>query len=507
MHPYHWAKVSPERLAVIMANSGQCITYREIDAASNKVAHLLRDLGLKRGDGIALLMQNNIHFLEICWGAQRSGLYFTPISWRSKHDELVYILRNSGARTLFAGEQYAALACKAAQEAGVEQVFVLSDDPCEGLSYHRAIANLPDDPIADESPGRDMLYSSGTTGRPKGVKIALADSDLTTIQPAMAWLTSRYGFDEKTVNLTPAPLYHAGPLRYSMCIGHTGGTNIIMEKFDAEQALQLIEKFRVTHTEMVPTMFVRLMKLPETVRAKYDLSSLKVMVHGTGPCAPDIKRAMIEWLGPILEEQYGGTEGNGLCAIDSHEWLDRPGSVGRAVIGKIHIIGNDGSELPVGREGLVYFEGGPRFEYHDEPVKTSEAYTSHGWSTLGDIGYVDADGYLYLTDRQSDMIISGGMNIYPREVENVLINHDKVMDVAVFGVPHPEFVEAVKAVVQLVDDVRASTDLEKELLEYCRERISTIKCPRSIDFADDLPRHETGKIYKRLLKARYTANT
>ncbi|MFA5631303.1 MAG: acyl-CoA synthetase [Porticoccaceae bacterium] len=505
MHPYHWAKVSPQRTAIIMAGSGQRISYGELDAASNKVAHLLRGLGLERGDGIALFMQNNIHFLEICWGAQRSGLYFTPISWRSKLDELVYILRNSGARALFADEQYATLASDAAREAGIKSVFVLGDAAVEGQSYRDALVAQPASAIADESPGRDMLYSSGTTGRPKGVKIALPDSDLTTIQPAMAWLTSRYGFDENTVNLTPAPLYHAGPLRYSMCLGHTGGTNIIMEKFDAEHALQLIEKYRVTHTEMVPTMFVRLTKLPQSVRDKYDLSSLKMMVHGTGPCAREIKQAMIDWLGPILEEQYGGTEGNGLCAIDSHEWLERPGSVGRAVIGAVRIVDENGNELPAGREGLVYFEGGPRFEYHDEPAKTSQAYSAQGWSTLGDIGYLDEDGYLYLTDRQSDMIISGGMNIYPREVENVLINHDKVMDVAVFGVPHPEFGEAVKAVVQLSPGTEISGELEKELLEYCRERISSIKCPRSIDFADELPRHETGKIYKRLLKARYAA--
>lgn len=504
MHPYHWASVTPDKPAIIMACSGETLTYRELNDASNRVAHLLRRCGLTRGDVIALLMQNNLHFMEICWGAQRSGVYFTPVSWRSKLDELVYILRNSGARILFASEQYAALAREAAKASGLEHLFILDKSRGDPDSYHKAVAMQPGSPIADESPGREMLYSSGTTGKPKGVKNALPESDLTTIQPAMAWLTKRYGFDENTINLTPAPLYHAGPLRYSLCIGHTGGTNIIMEKFDAELALKLIEQHRVTHAEMVPTMFVRLTKLPAAVRTNYDLSSLKIMVHGTGPCAREVKKAMIDWLGPILEEQYGGTEGNGLCAIDSLEWLERPGSVGRAVIGKIHIITAEGNELPSGQEGLVYFEGGPRFEYHGDPEKTSGAYSPEGWSTLGDIGYVDGEGYLFLTDRQSDMIISGGMNIYPREVENVLINHPAVMDVAVFGIPHAEFGEQVKAVVQPVDMAMASPEFERELLEYCRERISSIKCPRSIDFSDSLPRHETGKIYKRLLKDQYS---
>jgi acyl-CoA synthetase (AMP-forming)/AMP-acid ligase II len=486
-----------------MASSGETVSYGELDAASNRVAHLLRARGLRTGDGIVIVMENHPRFLEICWAAQRSGLYFTPASWRLKVDELAYILQNSGASALFVTPRFAEVAREAADRAGLPHRFIVDGTAPGFESYVSAVAGMPASPIPDQALGRDMLYSSGTTGLPKGVKNALSDSAITAIPPVMAFLTKLYGFDEATVNLTPAPLYHAGPLRYSMCIGHTGGTNIIMERFDPEQALALIEEHRITHAEMVPTMFVRWLKLPEQVRRSFDLSSLQKVIHGTGPCAPDIKRAMIDWLGPILHEQYGGTEGNGLCVIDSHEWLSHPGSVGKAVVGRVHVLDSNEQALPAGQEGLIYFEGGPRFEYHGDPEKTKAAYSSQGWSTLGDIGYVDEDGYVYLTDRQSHMIISGGVNIYPQEVENVLIAHPAVLDAAVFGIPHAEFGEAVMAVVHPVDMTLAGSELAAELMEYCRSRISSIKCPRAIDFSDRLPRHETGKIYKRLLKQQY----
>ena len=502
-HPQHWAELMPERPAIMMASSGATLTYGELNARSNRVAHLLRDAGLKRGDGIVILMENHLNFLEICWGAQRSGLYFTPVSWRLKADEIAYILNNSNAKALFTTPRYAALALDAAKQVGLNNLFLVGGEDKHFRSYEMALHAQPSTRINDESLGRDMLYSSGTTGRPKGVKNVLPDGDVGTIPPVMGYLTKIYGFDTHTVNLTPAPLYHAGPLRYSMCVGHTGGFNIIMENFDAEAALALIERHRITHAELVPTMFVRLMKLAPDVRNKFDLSSLQLVAHGTGPCAPEVKKQIIEWLGPILEEQYGGTEGNGLCAINSTEWLAHPASVGKAVVGTLHIVGADGKDMPVGENGLVYFEGGPRFDYHGDAKKTAAAYSPEGWSTLGDIGYVDHEGYLYLTDRESHMIISGGVNIYPQEVENVLINHPAVQDVAVFGVPDADFGEVVMAVVHPTDMTQAGPQLAQELIDYCRAQIAHFKCPRAVDFSDSLPRHETGKIYKRLLKDQY----
>lgn len=502
-HPSHWARVAPDRVAIRMAGSGEEVTYAELDARSNRVAHLLRRHGLTTGAGIAILMENHVRFLEICWGAQRSGLFFTPVSTRLKPDELAYVLENSGAKALFTTPKLAGLAREAAAVPGAPVVFIVGGEAEGFIPYEPAVAELPDTPIADQSPGRDMLYSSGTTGRPKGVKIDLGGGDLGTIPPAMGALTRLYGFGEDTVNLTTAPLYHAGPLRYSICLGHTGGTNIIMESFSPQGMLELIQRWRVTHVEVVPTMFVRLLKLSEAERGAYDISSLRRMIHGSGPCAPQIKREMIEWLGPMLEEQYGGTEGNGLTIINSEEWLARPGSVGKSVLGIIRIVGEDGREVPVGETGLVYFENGAPFAYHGDPEKTAKAYSPEGWSTLGDIGHLDAEGYLYLTDRQSHMIISGGVNIYPQEIENVLIVHPQVLDVAVIGVPDPEFGEAVKAVVHPRDPVGAGPELAAELIAYCRSQISTIKTPRSVDFVTDLPRHDTGKIYKRLLRDRY----
>jgi acyl-CoA synthetase (AMP-forming)/AMP-acid ligase II len=483
-----------------MAPSGESVTYLDLDRRANRLAQLLRARGLRTGDVIAVLMENHPRFFEIFWAAQRSGLYFTPISWRLKADEVAFILENSAAAALFATPRCADLAIASAERARVAMRFSVGGGVAGFESYEDAAASMPGSPVADESLGRDLLYSSGTTGRPKGIKNALPDGEVSTIPPVMAFMSRLYGFDEKTVFLTPTPTYHASGSRYGMICGHAGGTNIIMGQLDAEHALALIEEFRVTHVGAVPTLFVRLLKLPQETRRRYDLSSLKMVLHGTGPCGRDVKQAMIDWLGPILYENYGGTEGNGLCAIDSHEWIGHPGSVGKAVVGRIRILGPSGERLPAGEEGVVYFEGGPRFEYHGDPHKTRDAYTAEGWSTLGDIGFLDGEGYLYLTDRQSHMIISGGVNIYPQEVEDILLSHPQVLDAAVFGVPHEEFGEAVKAVVHPLDMSGAGPALEAELIDFCRSRIANFKCPRSVDFCIDLPRHETGKIYKRLMK-------
>lgn len=504
-HPKLWAERAGPRAALIDAATGETISYAALDARSNRIAHALRRRGIARGDGIALMMTNELAVMPIVWAAQRAGLFFTPISWRSTAPEVAYILENSGAKALFVSPSQVAVAAEGADRAGTPHRFV-TGPPLSGFEGLEALVqDEPATPIADESPGRDMLYSSGTTGRPKGIKATLPDGDLATIPPAMAYLTALYGFDETTVNLTPAPLYHAGPLRYSMCVGHMGGSNIIMPRFDAEEMLRLIERYRVTHVELVPTMLVRLLQLLDAVRTAHDLSSLRAVIHGTGPCAQAIKHRIIDWLGPIVHEQYGGTEGNGLCTIGPEEWLARPGSVGRAAIGTLHIVDPQGRELPPGETGLVYFEGGPRFEYHRDPDKTRAAYSPEGWSTLGDIGRIDAEGYLWLADRQAHVIISGGVNIYPQEAEDVLISHPDIIDVAVFGLPDAEYGETVAAAIHATPAALATPDLADRLHAYCRSRLASFKCPRTIIFTADLPRHDTGKIYKRLLVERYSA--
>jgi long-chain acyl-CoA synthetase len=312
-----------------------------------------------------------------------------------------------------------------------------------------------------------------------------------------------YAFDENMVYLSPAPLYHAAPLRYSMSVHRAGGTLIVMKKFDPERYLALIEQYRVTHTQVVPTMFVRMLKLPDDIRARHDLSSLKVAIHAAAPCPVEVKRRMIDWWGETIYEYYASTEGTGFCAVSPQEWLKKPGTVGRSLLGEVRILDEEDNVLPPGREGRIYFAGGGEFAYHNDPEKTkSVQHTEHG-ATFGDIGYLDEDGYLFLTDRAAYMIITGGVNVYPQEAENVLVMHPKVSDVAVFGIPHEEMGEEVKAVVQPRDWADAGPELEAELIAFARARLSHVKCPRSIDFEQELPRHDTGKLYKRLLKDRY----
>ena len=370
-------------------------------------------------------------------------------------------------------------------------------------SWEDVVGSQPTTPVADETEGAAMLYSSGTTGKPKGVKHRLSGQPLGAPNPLGMLLAGLYQASPEMIYLSPAPLYHSAPLQFTMAVHRIGGTVIIMEHFDAEQSLALIEKYRVTHTQMVPTMFIRMLKLPETTRRKYNYSSLNVVIHASAPCPISIKEQMIEWWGPKIYEYYAGTEGNGFCAIDSVQWLQHKGSVGKPLVGKVHIVDDDGAELPTGEAGTIFFEGGGTFEYHNDPEKTKSSRNDKGWSTLGDIGYLDRDGYLYLTDRKANMIISGGVNIYPQEAENLLATHPKVEDVAVFGVPNEDFGEEVKAVVQPVDIKQAGPALEAELIDFCRAHLSAIKCPRTIDFDAELPRHPTGKLYKRLIKDRY----
>jgi len=504
MYPQVHARQTPDKAAYIMARSGEVVTYRQLNDRSNRCAQLLYALGLRSGDTVAIFMDNNPRYFELCWAAQRSGLYYTCISSRLTAPEVAYIVNDCGAKVLFTSAAKSEVASDLRALVPDLRAAFMIGATVEGYeSYEDATATQSCEPLAEELEGSDMLYSSGTTGRPKGVKPPLPNAPAGTPPALLMLILGLYGADSENVYFSPAPLYHAAPLRFNMAFLRIGATCIVMESFDAERALADIERFEATHSQWVPTMFVRMLKLPEAVRRRYDVSSLKVAIHAAAPCPIPVKERMIEWWGPVLHEYYAGTEGNGFTAINSEEWLTHKGSVGKPLSGELHIADEHGNDMPAGQPGVVYFSGGGRFEYHNDPGKTREAYNHKGWSTLGDIGYVDEEGYLYLTDRKANMIISGGVNIYPQEAENVLITHPKVSDVAVFGIPNDEFGEEVKAVVEPVDMGEAGANLERELIEFCRSKISAIKCPRSIDFASELPRHPTGKLYKRILKEKY----
>ena len=503
-HPSYHARRNAARIALTTTLDGWSLSYGELEAASNQGAHLLRACGLMPGDHVAVLLENHPGYLPFFWAVQRSGLYFTPISRHSTAEEVAYILRDCGARLVVSSAALREVASELrALAPGVAHWYSL-DEPFGGYpSWPLAAATKPVTPIADETSGFNMMYSSGTTGRPKGIKLPFAPQPIETIPPVMQAFSRTFGFDEQTVYLSPAPLYHAAPLAFSTTVQRFGGRVLVMDKFDAEGFLQCIEKYKVTHTQVVPTMFVRLLKLPPEVRARYDISSLRCALHAAAPCPVEVKERMLAWWGPIVYEQYSGSEGNGVTLIGPEEWLAHKGSVGRPLAGRIHILSEEGHELPQGEPGTIFFEGVRRFEYHNDPDKTREAFNAQGWSTIGDVGYLDAEGYLYLTDRKANMIISGGVNIYPQEAENVLALHPKVADVAVFGVPNEEFGEEVKAVVQPVDMALAGPELAAELIAYCRDKLSPIKCPRSVDFEAQLPRQENGKLYKRKLRDRY----
>jgi long-chain acyl-CoA synthetase len=506
MHPFHHAARTPGKPAIVMAGSGAVVTYRELEDRSNRFAQLLRATGLRAGDHVALLVENHPRFYELCVGAHRAGLVYTAISTRLTPGEARYIVEDCGAKAIVATAANAAVATQAADGLPALAARWMIDGTAPGwTAYEDAVAEQPAARIADETAGCDMLYSSGTTGRPKGVFVPPEGGAIDAPYALLDTVRNRYGVDERTVYLSPAPLYHAAPLRFNMAVLRLGGTCVIMEHFDAEDFLRLVETHRVTHTQVVPTMFVRMLKLPAEVRARYDVSSLRCAIHAAAPCPVPVKRQVIEWWGPIVWEYYAGTEGNGMTLCDSNEWLAHEGTVGRAVVGELHVADEDGNEMPTGQPGVVYFANGRPFEYHNDPEKTAGSRNPKGWTTLGDIGYVDADGYLYLTDRKAHMIISGGVNVYPQETENLLVTHPKVLDVAVIGVPDEELGEAVKAVVTPRDMADAGPALERELIAWCRERLSPIKCPRSIDFEAELPRHPTGKLYKRLLRDRYWA--
>ena len=452
-------------------------------------------------------MENNARYLEATWAAQRSGLYYTCVSSRLTVGEAEYILNDCGAKAFVTSNDKRELARELADRIPDVHTRLMVGGAIDGFEpYEDVVAGYPAAPLAEEFEGADMLYSSGTTGRPKGVKMPLAKVPLGDGAGAIGMLAQfLYGFTGESIYLSPAPMYHAAPLRFVMAALRLGCTVVVMEHFDPVEFLGNIERYGVTHTQVVPTMFVRMLKLPDQERLSFDVSSIHTVIHAAAPCPVPVKEQMIEWWGPVLHEYYAGTEGNGFVACNSEEWMAHKGTVGKALAGMLHICDEDGGELPHHESGTIYFEGATNFEYHNDPDKTKGSrHPEHpDWSTLGDIGYVDDDGYLYLTDRKANMIISGGVNIYPQEAENVLTMHPKVMDVAVFGIPNDDFGEEVKAVVQPVSMDEAGPELERELLAFAKEQLAGFKVPRSIDFQAELPRHPTGKLYKRLLRDKY----
>ena len=499
----------PDKPAIIMASSGETVTFGEFEARSNRVAHLLRDAGLRRGDHIAVFIENSPQLLEIEGGAERTGLYYTLINTYLSADEVAYVVANSRAKVLFSSAAKREVAeAAAARCPGLERMLMTGpgSPPAGWESYDALTAGYSDAPVPDESLGAAMLYSSGTTGQPKGILRDLPAADPGEPLPVMEFVRAMFGFREGMTYLNPAPLYHSAPQASVSAALRLGCTAIVMEHFDPEQWLALVERYRVTHCQMVPVMFNRLLRLPYDVRARYDTSSLECIVHAAAPCPVHVKQAMIDWLGPIITEYYGATEANGFTFCNTAEWLAHPGTVGRPILGELLILDGEGNQCPAGVDGTIWFRGATAFEYFQDPVKTAGSRSRDGTaSAVGDVGHVDADGYLYLTDRKSYMIISGGVNIYPQETENILSAHPAVLDVAVIGVPNDDLGEEVKAVVQLADPTAADPRLAQDLIAYCRDRLAHFKCPRTVDFVPELPRSETGKLYKRILRDAYWA--
>lgn len=499
------AEAEPGKPAVVMYPSGTVVTFGELEARANQLAHSFRAAGLGEGDVVAVLLDNNEHFHTVMWGARRAGLYYVPINTHLTAAEAAYIIDNSSAKAIIASAKLLPVCRELADHlpGGLPELRMMAGAELEGwLSYPQCVAAQPITAIADEIEGDLLQYSSGTTGRPKGIK-----RPLTHLPPsqAPALMGALVGFwmNPDGIYLSPAPLYHTAPNVWSMTMQAAGVPVVVMERFDAEGALDAIQRHRVTHGQFVPVMFTRMLKLPAAVRNSYDVSSLERVMHAAAPCPVDIKKQMIDWWGPILDEYYASSEAHGSTLITAEEWLAHPGSVGRAMNGALHILDEEGNELPPGQPGEIYFDTASSFEYLNDPEKTAATTSRQGWRTVGDIGYLDDDGYLYLTDRRHHMIISGGVNIYPQEAENVLVTHPRVMDAAVFGIPDDEMGQAVKGVVQLVDHSEAGEEFGGELLTWLRERLAHYKCPRSISFEEQLPRTDTGKLYKQSLIEKY----
>lgn len=497
-HLTQHARATPDRPAVIMTDDGAVMGYAELEARSHALAGQLAACGIGREDHVAILMENRADFMVAVWAAQRAGLYFTPVNWHLTADEIGYIVQDCGARAILSSDDRAAVLALVAE--ACPDVAIWRCDRGGPSGFAPAPGEMPVPIVYDPIEGSSMIYSSGTSGRPKGIKRAISGAPFGQLGAGDQMLRGLYAWDADTVFLDPSPLYHAGPLNFAMSTHRAGGTVVLMREFDPVEALAAIEAHRVNKAWLVPTMMIRMLKVPD--RARYDVGSMTHAVHSAAPCPRDTKHAMIEWWGPVLYEFYAATEGNGLTAITPQEWLTHPGSVGRSP--DVRIVGEDGEVLAAGQVGVIYFASSwTKFEYHNDPAKTAEAHDRHGWTTIGDMGYLDDEGYLYLTDRKTNMIIAGGVNIYPQEAENVLAVHPAVEDVAVIGVPHPEYGEEVKAVVRLGAGQMASNALADALIAHCQSQLAKYKCPRSVDFVDALPRMPNGKLLKRELRARY----
>lgn len=509
MYPGDTARADPDKLAIIMADTGRTLTYRQLEDNSAALARVLHDAGLGRGDTVALLSTNTVEALEVYWATRRAGMYITAVNRHLKPAEVAYIVNDSQAGALIVAAELSALAQEVAASTTRTSLRLAFGGQVPGFDSYEDALTTVGEPLTDQPCGAMMLYSSGTTGFPKGIKPPLPDRQVDEPgEPFYVLLDKFFGLGHDDVYLSVAPIYHAAPLGWTAGFLAVGGTVVLAPRFEPENTLEYIERYRVTATQMVPTMFVRILKLAAEVRTRYDLSSLRVVVHAAAPCPIDVKHAMIDWLGPILYEYYSATEANGFTFITSPQWLDKPGSVGTSVMGVAHVCDDDGVELPAGHTGTIYFERDELpFEYHNDPAKTAAAqHPDHPtWTAVGDVGHLDGDGFLFLTDRKTFVIISGGVNIYPQEIEDVLALHPMVYDVAVIGVPDPEMGEQVKAVVKLENDVPADEQTAAALIAYTRDRVAHYKAPKTVDFVDELPRTPTGKLQKNTLKAQYLA--
>src|SRR6201997_3486268 len=492
--------IGANKPAVILHPSGTVVTFDDLEARANRLAHRLRKAGLREGDTVAILMENNEHIHAVMWAARRAGLYYVPINTHLTAAEAAYIIDNSNAKAIIGSAPLRETCVGLAEHlpGGLPGLLMIADEDLAGWErYPECVADQPDTPIDDELEGDLLQYSSGTTGRPKGIK-----RELPHVPPAESpgMMSALVGFwmTPESIYLSPAPSV------WSMSAQAGGITTVVMEKFDPEGTLDAIQRYRVTHGQFVPAMFTRMLKLPQAVRDSYDLSSLQRVMHAAAPCPVEIKKQMMDWWGPIVDEYYASSEAIGSTLITAEDWLAHPGSVGKPMLGGVHILDEDGNELPPGEPGEIYFEGGYSFEYLNDPSKTAASRDRHGWMTVGDVGYLDDDGYLFLTDRRHHMIISGGVNIYPQESENLLVTHPKVLDAAVFGVPDDEMGQRVMAAVQTVDPADAGEQFGEELLAWLRDRLSHFKCPRSIAFEAQLPRTDIGKLYKNGLIEKYS---
>jgi long-chain acyl-CoA synthetase len=499
--------LSLTRPAIIVHPEGTAIGFADLEARANRLAHHWRRSGLRAGDTVAVVMENNEHLHAVMWSARRAGLYYVTVNTNLTAPEAGYILNNSGARAIIGSAATRDLCAEldGYLTAVAPACRLLADTELRGWRrYPEVVAGEADTPIIDEREGDLLQYSSGTTGRPKGIRRALPDVAPGEAPNPLTPLLSVLGVTAESVYLSPAPLYHTAPSMWSMCIQALGATTVVMKRFDAQAALECIERHRITHAQFVPAMFVRMLKLPEDVRKSYDLSSLRRVVHAAAPCPPEIKRQMIAWWGPIIDEFYSSSEGAGISFITAEEWLNKPGSVGRSLLGTPHIVGPDGAELPPGEIGDIFYDGGMPFDYLHDRYKTDASHNGAGWATVGDVGYLDTDGYLYLTDRRHHTIISGGVNIYPQEAENMLISHPQVADAAVFGLPDVAMGQTVAAAVETVDPADATDGFADELLSWLRQRLARYKCPRTITFEAHLPRSDAGKLYKQQLIDKYS---